>query len=109
MVYQRLLLTEEPKLKLELAKILKDIFESEGIGNAFDLELEKLLKKIDEVDVPSNFTTFYKQNIKNDPIINKKIKYNNKILHQYKLVNYFNGDYDKSKIEEDLSKFLKKI
>ena len=109
LVYQRLLLTEEPKLKLELAKILKDIFESEGIGNAFDLELEKLLKKIDEVDVPSNFTTFYKQNIKNDTIINKKIKYNNKILHQSKLVNYFNGDYAKSKIEEDLNKFLKKI
>jgi len=109
LVYQRLLLTEEPKLKLELAKILKDIFESEGIGNAFDLELEKLLKKIDEVDVPSNFTTFYNQNIKDDIIINKKIKYNNKILHQSKLVNYFNGDYAKSKIEEDLNKFLKKI
>ena len=109
LVYQRLLLTEEPKLKLELAKILKDIFESEGIGNAFDLELEKLLKKIDEVDVPSNFTTFYKQNIKDDTIINKKNKYNNKILHQSKLVNYFNGDYAKSKIEEDLNKFLKKI
>ena len=109
LVYQRLLLTEEPKLKLELAKILKDIFESEGIGNAFDLELEKILKKIDEVDVPSNFTTFYNQNIKDDAIINKKIKYNNKILHKYKLVNYFNGDYAKSKIEEDLNKFLKKI
>ncbi|MDA7637839.1 hypothetical protein N8691_04150 [Candidatus Pelagibacter sp.] len=109
LVYQRLLLTEEPKLKLELAKILKEIFESEGIGNAFDLELEKLLKKIDEIDVPSNFTTFYKQNIKDDAIINKKIKYNNKILHQSKLVNYFNGDYAKSKIEEDLNKFLKKI
>jgi hypothetical protein len=25
------------------------------------------------------------------------------------LVNYFNGDYAKSKIEEDLDKFLKKI
>ncbi len=109
LVYQRLLLTEEPKLKLELMKILKDIFESESIGNAFDLELEKFLKKIDETDVPSNFTTFYKQNIRDDETINKKIKYNNKILHQSKLVNYFNGDYAKSKIEEDLNKFLKKI
>ena len=109
LVYQRLLLTEEPKLKLELLKILKDIFESEGIGNAFDLELTKFLKKVDEIDVPSNFTTFYKQNIKNDKIVNKEIKYNNKILHQSKLVNYFNGDYAKSKIEEDLDKFLKKI
>ena len=109
LVYQRLLLTEEPKLKIELLKILKDIFESEGIGNAFDLELTKFLEKIDEIDVPSNFTTFYKQNIKNDKIANKEIKYNNKILHQSKLVNYFNGDYAKSKIEEDLDKFLKKI
>ena len=109
LVYQRLLLTEEPKLKIELLKILKDIFESEGIGNAFDLELTKFLEKIDEIDVPSNFTTFYKQNIKNDKIVNKEIKYNNKILHQSKLVNYFNGDYAKSKIEEDLDKFLKKI
>jgi hypothetical protein len=109
LVYQRLLLTEEPKLKLELMKILKDIFESEDVGNAFDTELTKFLKKIDETDVPSNFTTFYNQHIKNDEITNKKIKYNNKILHQSKLVNYFNGDYAKSKIEEDLDKFLKKI
>ena len=98
-----------PKLKLQLIKILKDIFESEGIGNAFDEELKKLLKEIDEADVPSNFTTFYKQHATNDKIINKKIKYNNKVLHQSKLINYFNGDYAKSKIEEDLNKFLKKI
>ena len=109
LVYQRLLLSEEPKLKLQLIKILKDIFESEGIGNAFDEELKRLLKEIDEVDIPSNFTTFYKQYIANDKIINKKIKYNNKVLHQSKLINYFNGDYAKSKIEEDLNKFLKKI
>jgi hypothetical protein len=109
LVYQRLLLTEEPKLKLELMKILKDIFKSEGIEDAFDEELRKYLKQIDETDVPSNFTTFYNQYIKSDEIINKKIKYNNKILHQSKLVNYFKGDYAKSKIEEDLDNFLKKI
>ncbi len=109
LVYQRLLLTEEPKLKLELAKILKDIFKSEDIENAFDLELERFLKKIDKADVPSNFTTFYNQNMNDDETINKKIKYNNKILHQSKLLNYFNGNYAKSKLEEDLNKFLNKI
>ena len=109
LVYQRLLLTEEPKLKLELMKILKDIFNSEGVGNAFDVELKNFLKQIDPEDVPSNFTTFYNDYVKNDEIINKKIKYNNKILHQSKLINYFNGNYAKSKIEEDLNKFLKKI
>ena len=109
LIYQRVLLTEEPKLKIELIKILKDIFESEGIGNAFDVELKNFLKQIDIEDVPSNFTTFYNEHKNDKEIINKKIKYNNKILHQSKLVNYFNGDYAKSKIEEDLNKFLKKI
>ena len=109
LVYQRLLLTEEPKLKLELIKTLKNIFEAEGIGNAFDEELKFFLNQVSEEDVPSNFTTFYDNYTKNDEVINKTIKFNNKILHQSKLVNYFNGDYAKSKIEEDVNKFLKKI
>ena len=109
LIYQRVLLAEEPKLKIELIKILKDIFESEGIGNAFDVELKNFLKQIDIEDVPSNFTTFYNEHKNDKEIINKKTKYNNKILHQSKLVNYFNGDYAKSKIEEDLNKYLKKI
>ena len=81
----------------------------EGIGNAFDVKLKNFLKQIDIEDVPSNFTTFYNEHKNDKEIINKKIKYNNKILHQSKLVSYFNGDYAKSKIEEDLNKFLKKI
>ncbi|MFL2903179.1 MAG: hypothetical protein ACJZ43_00540 [Candidatus Pelagibacter sp.] len=109
LVYQRVLLTEEPKLKLELMKILKDLFEEDGIGNAFDLELKNFLNQISAENVPSNFTTFYNNFGKNEENINKEIKFNNKILHQSKLVNYFNGDYSKSKIEEDLNRFLKKI
>jgi hypothetical protein len=109
LVYQRVLLTEEPKLKLELMKILKDIFISEGLDNTFDLELKRFLKSIDPEDVPSNFTTFYSENIEGSASSKKRIKYNNKVLHQSKLVNYFNGDYAKSKIEEDLNKYLKKI
>ncbi len=109
LVYQRLLLTEQPKLKLELIKILKDLFENEGVGNAFDLKLKKFLSEINVEDVPSNFTTFYNKHVKNEENIDKKIKFNNKILHQSKLVNYFNGDYSKIKIEEELNKFLKKV
>ena len=109
LVYQRLLLAEEPKLKLELMKILKDLFENEGIGDAFDLELRKHLNQISENNVPSNFTTFFNKYTKEKEVINKKIKFNNKVLHQSKLLNYFNGDYSKTKIEEDLNKFLKKI
>ena len=109
LLYQRALLTEEPKLKLELIKILKDTFKTEGIGNAFDIELKNFLNQISNKDVPANFTTFYNNYRKNEKNADTKIKFNNKILHQSKLVNYFNGSYAKSKIEEDLDKFLKKI
>ena len=109
LLYQRILLTEEPKLKLQLLKTLKDLFISNNIGDAFDLELKKFLSKINSEDVPSNFTKFYDNNLNKKEITDKKIRYNSKILHQSKLINYFNGDYAKSKIEEDLNKFLKKI
>ena len=109
LIYQRLLLTKDTSLKLELIKTLKEMFEKDGITKAFDEEMRYFLDQIDDDDVPSNFTTFYNNNKKNDEIVEGKIKYNNKILHQSKLVNYFNGDYAKSKIEQDLDKFLKKI
>jgi len=38
-----------------------------------------------------------------------KIKINNKIIHQSKLLNYFRKDIKKENIEKDLNDFLKKI
>ena len=38
-----------------------------------------------------------------------EIKYNNDVLYQSKLINYFNGDYSKSKIEKDVNNFLKRV
>ena len=109
LLYQRLLLTEQPKLKLELLQTLKDLFKNDGIGDAFDSELKVFLNQINVEDIPSNFTTFYNNHKKKEEISERKIKFNNKILHQSKLIKYFSGDYTKSKIEEDLNKFLKKI
>ncbi len=109
LVYQRILLTSEISLKMELMKILKDLFVAEDIGNAFDQELKKFLGSIKKEDVPSNFTTFYNFNIQNKENIDRKIKFNTKVMHQSKLVNYFTGKYTKSKIEEELNNFLKKI
>ena len=73
------------------------------------MNLKNLLEDINPSAVPSNFTRFYQNNIKKSENENKKIKFNNDILHQSKLVNYFNGDYAKSKIEKDVNNFLKKI
>ena len=39
----------------------------------------------------------------------KKIEFNNKIIHQSKLLNYFKEDYNKKNIDKDLEYLLKKI
>ena len=109
LIYQKILLESEMIEKLKLLKILKNSFENDDIGGAFDVELKKFLDQINPLEVPDNLTSFYYTNIKIKSDVQKKIKFNNDILHQSKLINYFNGDYSKSKIEKDLNNFLKKI
>ena len=109
LVYQKILLESDTGSKIELIKILKDLFIKDNISNAFDDKLRQFLENIDSEKIPSNFTTFYFTYLENDIELNNDIKFNKDILHQSKLVNYFNGDYAKSKIEKDLNNFLKKI
>ena len=109
LVYQKILLESDVSKKLELIKLLKNLFIKDNYANAFDVELKKLLKEISPEEVPSNFTTFYFNYLENDKRKISDIKFNKDILHQSKLVNYFNGDFAKSKIEKDLNNFLKKI
>ena len=109
LIYQKVLLESEQVEKLKLLKILKELFIKDDLGNAFDTELKNFLKNINPTEIPANLTSFYYTNIKLDNSSQKKVKFNNDILHQSKLINYFNGDYSKSKIEKDLESFLKKI
>ena len=109
LIYQKLLLESDTSKKLELIRILKDLFRKDDYSNAFDIKLKNFLENISPEEVPSNFTTFYFSYLKSEEELDKDIKFNKDILHQSKLINYFNGDYAKSKIEKDLDNFLKKI
>ena len=109
LIYQRALLTSEPELKLKFLQLLKQLFEDNKIGLAFDKELNNFLKEIEVNNVPSDYLSFYNNYSKNQNSEFKKIQYNNNILHQSKWVNYFRGDYSKSEIQEDLKKFLDRI
>ncbi len=109
LIYQRILLESDVGKKVELIKVLKDLFIKDNLPDAFDDTLTQLLSNLDPEEIPSNFTTFYFDHIENEKKIKRNIKYNNDILHQSKLVNYFENKYEKSKIEKDLNNFLKKI
>ena len=109
LIYQKILLESDINKKFEMLKLLKDLFIKDGYANAFDKELKRFLEEIELDEVPSNFSTFYLNYIKEENTELNNIKYNKDILHQSRLVNYFNGDFAKSKIEKDLNNFLKKI
>jgi hypothetical protein len=109
LIYQKILLVSEVDEKLKFLKILKTSFENEKIGLAFDVKLKEFLNKIEPTNVPDNLTSFYYTNITLKKDLVNEIKFNNDILHQSKLINYFNGGYSKSKIEKDVNNFLKKI
>jgi len=109
LLYQTVLIESDINKKIELMKLLKDAFIKDKIGNAFEKKLKDLLKEIELDQVSSEHTSFYLENIDTDEKKQIKIKYNDDILHQSKLIKYFNGDYNQIKIEKDLNNFLKKI
>ena len=109
LLYQGILINSDIDKKLELSKLLKESFVKDEKGNAFNNELVSILDKIDEKDVPLNYSRFYKKYVQTEKSNLKKIKINNKVIHQSKLINYLKGDLDEDEIKKDLNDILKKV
>ena len=109
LLYQSVLLESDINKKIELMKLLKEAFIKDKIGNAFEDKLKDLLQDIELDQISSKHTSFYLENINTDEKKQTKIKYNDDLLHQSKLIKYFIGEYNQTKIEKDLNNFLKKI
>ena len=109
LIYQKMLLTNEINEKMELAELLKKLFKDENMENAFYFELSKILNELDSAEITPEYTSFYETNLINEDTEIKKIKFNNKIIHQSKLLNYFIDKKDVSKMEKETDDILKSI
>tara|TARA_B100001250_G_scaffold404437_1_gene420420 strand:- start:193 stop:1932 length:1740 start_codon:yes stop_codon:yes gene_type:complete len=109
LLYQRLLLTVDTKKKLELSKKLKESFDNSNLSKAFDDELSIILKTIDVDKIPANFTNFYNNNKEPDKVKQSKIKFNNKVFHQSKLLKYFLNKTSLPRVEKETNDLLKKV
>ena len=109
LLYQRFLLSDETTQKLTILSKLKELFDEAELSSAFDNELAKALKSIPYDDVPSNFTSFYKKNREPEKVAELKIKFNNKVFHQSKLLNYFQNKTSLPQVEKEANDLLKKI
>ena len=109
LLYQGILLNKEPNTVIKLSKLLKESFIKDEIPNAFSNELRNILNNFELNELSSDLTEFYSRSMKQEDI-NRDIKFDNKILHQSKLVKYFGKEnVSNKKIEKDLNNYLKKI
>ena len=108
-LYQRLLLSDDPINKVNLAMKMKSLFRKDKIENAFVIELSNILKDINFDDISSSQTTFYKKNIINEKKIQNTYNINNKIIHQSKLLDYFAKGYSIDKANKETNDILKKV
>ena len=109
LVYQGILITKDTPEKIKLIKILKDLFEKAEITGAFEVKLTEFLDQLDESEIPSDYTDFYEKYKKVNFTKNEKIKFNNKIIHQSKILKYFTEDSNIENTQKDLAILLKKI
>ena len=108
LLYQKLLLSSDINEILDLSFLIKESLLSENLENAFKEKLSELLNDINFESVPSNYTTFYINNL-NTKDEKKDIKINNKYIHQSKLLKYFMNEISFDKIQKDTNDILKKV
>ena len=109
LLYQAFLVSKDADTQIKLLELLKKEFDDDNLNNAFDKELVNLVQTIDEDKISPQYSEFYELQLAKSGSEKLKIIYNNKILHQSKLINYFNGEISKEKTEKDLDKMLKKL
>ncbi len=111
LIYQKYLLSDNVKNKLDLLFLLKDLFQKENLSNIYTNFLSDKLLELDEDDIPKEYVNVVDRNIISEENFTKrKIKFNDKVLHRSKLIRYFyEKDYPIKKTQKELDGIYKKI
>ena len=111
LIYQKYLLSDNNKIKLDLLFLLKDLFKKENLSNVFTEFLSDELKKFGKNDIPKDYVNVLERNIiSNKTLKQRKIKFDDKVLHRSKLIRYFyEDDYPVKKTQKELDGIYKKI
>ena len=111
LIFQKYLIVENVESKVEYLFLLEELFREDELNNIFSEFLSDKLKEIGLENLPEKYKEIAKKKIlRKDEKILGKVKYNDKILHQSKILKYYieeNRNFKKT--QKDLDKLLKKI
>ncbi len=110
LIYQKYLLSETYEQKIEYLFILESLFKKNNLSNIYSNFLSDKIKEIGLENLPKEYQEAASSRvILDDNFISGKIKYNDKILHQSKILKHFVEGENKKKVQKDIDKIFKKI
>ena len=110
LIYQKYLLSENIESQVEYLFLLEDLFKKDNIQNIYRKVLSENLKKIGIKNIPKRFQEVAESRIKLDQKLNLgDVKYNDKILHQSKIMKFYIENEEVKKIQKDINRIFKKI
>tara|TARA_B100000963_G_scaffold290004_1_gene259665 strand:+ start:2320 stop:4053 length:1734 start_codon:yes stop_codon:yes gene_type:complete len=110
LIYQKYLLAEANELKIEYLFLLEELFKKSDLSNIYSKFLSDKIKEIGVDNLPVKYKEIAATRIVSDEDLELgKVKYNDKILHQSKILKYYIEGENKKKVQKDIDKIFKKI
>tara|TARA_B100001989_G_C24535479_1_gene464088 strand:+ start:66 stop:1817 length:1752 start_codon:yes stop_codon:yes gene_type:complete len=110
LIYQKYLLSEDIEFKIEYLFLLEELFKKDDLQNIFSKKMIDSFKTIGSDNIPEKYQEAVKRKISsNDKNRIKKVKYNDKILHQSKIIKFYLENEEEKKIQKDIDKIFRKI
>jgi len=110
LIYQKYLLSEEILTKLDYLFLLEELFIKADLANVYSKFLSNKIEEIGIENLPDNYReAALNRIISDEDLVLGKVKYNDKILHQSKILKYYVEGENKKKIQKDIDRIFKKL
>ena len=110
LIFQKYLLSENIESKVEYLFLLEDLFKKNDLQNIYSKYLSEALKNIGIENIPKEYKEIAEKRIFSyEETKLGKVKYNDKILHQSKVIKFYLENEEKKKVQKDIDKIFKKL
>ena len=110
LLYQKYLLSEGNDKKIEYLFLLEEQFKKADLINIYSKFLSNRIEEIGIKNLPEKYQELaQKKIVSEEDLLLGKVKYNDKILHQSKILKYYVEGENKKKIQKDIDKIFKKV
>ena len=110
LIYQKYLLSENSDSKIEYLFLLEELFKKDKLLSIYSKFLSDKILEIGIDEISERYQeAALSRIVKDENLLLGKVKYNDKILHQSKIIKYYVEEANKKKTQKDIDKIFKKI